>query len=149
MLSLSWDSPFDAESFKIYRDGQFLIEISDQTYDDIVDPGTQYCYTISAVNNVGLEGPQSSEECGTAVFPAAPTLSLSIDGTTATLQWTSVASAQSYRVYQDEGFLIEIEEGLTHSLDIGTGTNTCFTVTSVNDYDTESPSSNEECGQGS
>ena len=38
MLSLSWDSPFDAGSFKIYRDGQFLIEVSDQTYDDIVDP---------------------------------------------------------------------------------------------------------------
>ena len=148
MLSLSWDSPFDAGSFKIYRDGQFLIEVSDQTYDDIVDPGTEYCYTVSAVNNVGLEGPQSSEECGTAEFPASPILSLTIDGTTATLQWTSVASAQSYRIYQDGSFIIELE-GLTHSLDIGTGTNTCFTVTSVNSYDTESPSSNEECGQGS
>ena len=148
IISLSWDTPSDAESYKIYKDGQFLAEISDQTYEDVAQPGTQYCYSISAVNSVGLEGPQSTEECATALFPDAPTLSLSIDGTTANLQWTSISSAQSYRVYQEEVFLIEVEE-LNHSLDIGTGVNTCFKVTSVNGYDTESPYSNEECGEGS
>ena len=80
--------------------------MSEQTYDDVAQPGTQYCYSISAVNGVGLEGPQSTEECATALFPDAPVLSLSVSGTTATLQWTSIASAQSYRVYQDEVFLI-------------------------------------------
>ena len=148
IISLSWDTPSDAESYKIYKDGQFLAEISDQTYEDVAQPGTQYCYSISAVNSVGLEGPQSTEECATALFPDTPTLSLSIDGTTANLQWTSISSAQSYRVYQEEVFLIEVEE-LNHSLDIGTGVNTCFKVTSVNGYDTESPYSNEECGEGS
>ena len=148
IISLSWDTPSDAESYKIYKDGQFLAEISDQIYEDVAQPGTQYCYSISAVNTVGLEGPQSTEECETALFPDAPTLSLSIDGTTANLQWTSISSAQSYRVYQEEVFLIEVEE-LNHSLDIGTGVNTCFKVTSVNGYDTESPYSNEECGEGS
>ena len=148
IISLSWDTPSDAESYKIYKDGQFLAEISDQIYEDVAQPGTQYCYSISAVNSVGLEGPQSTEECATALFPDTPTLSLSIDGTTANLQWTSISSAQSYRVYQEEVFLIEVEE-LNHSLDIGTGVNTCFKVTSVNGYDTESPYSNEECGEGS
>ena len=148
IISLSWDTPSDAESYKIYKDGQFLAEISDQIYEDVAQPGTQYCYSISAVNSVGLEGPQSTEECATALFPDIPTLSLSIDGTTANLQWTSISSAQSYRVYQEEVFLIEVEE-LNHSLDIGTGVNTCFKVTSVNGYDTESPYSNEECGEGS
>ena len=148
IISLSWDTPSDAESYKIYKDGQFLAEISDQTYEDVAQPGTQYCYSISAVNSVGLEGPPSTEECATALFPDTPTLSLSIDGTTANLQWTSISSAQSYRVYQEEVFLIEVEE-LNHSLDIGTGVNTCFKVTSVNGYDTESPYSNEECGEGS
>ena len=148
IISLSWDTPSDAESYKIYKDGQFMSEVSEQTYEDVAQPGTQYCYSISAVNGVGLEGPQSTEECATALFPDAPVLSLSVSGTTATLQWTSIASAQSYRVYQDEVFLIEVE-GLNHSLDIGTGINTCFEVTCVNGFDTESPVSNEECGEGS
>ena len=148
IISLSWDTPSDAESYKIYKDGQFISEESEQTYEDVAQPGTQYCYSISAVNGVGLEGPQSTEECATALFPDAPVLSLSVSGTTAILQWTSIASAQSYRVYQDEVFLIEVED-LNHSLDIGTGINTCFEVTCVNGFDTESPVSNEECGEGS
>ena len=36
-LSLSWDAPNDAESFKVYKDGSFLVEIGEQTYNDVVD----------------------------------------------------------------------------------------------------------------
>ena len=49
-LSLNWDAPNDAESFKIYKDGSFLVEISEQTFDDVVDPGVEHCFVVSAVN---------------------------------------------------------------------------------------------------
>ena len=77
-LSLNWDAPNDAESFKIYKDGSFLVEISEQTFDDVVDPGVEHCYVVSAVNGVNLEGPLSEEECGTSLYPPSPTLSLAV-----------------------------------------------------------------------
>ena len=147
-LSLNWDAPNDAESFKIYKDGSFLVEISEQTFDDVVDPGVEHCYVVSAVNGVNLEGPLSEEECGTSLYPPSPTLSLAIDGSLANLSWTSVSTAESYRLYQDNVFIIELTV-LNHTLDIGTGTNTCFKVTAVNSIGTESLVSNEECGAGS
>ena len=77
-----------------------------------------------------------------------PVLSLNISGTTATVSWTSVNEATAYRLYKDGSF--EIETGnLTYSLDIGSGVNTCFVVTSINSQGLESESSNEECGEGS
>ena len=103
-INLSWDSPNDAETFKIYKDGNFLIETSEQTLEEIVDPGVEYCYAVSAVNIVNLEGPQSSEECETSLYPPSPTLSLSVDGSLANLTWTSVSTADSYRLYQDNIF---------------------------------------------
>jgi len=148
IISLGWDAPNDAESYKIYRDGTFLVEINEQTYDDIVDPGIQYCYTVSAVNSVNLEGPQSSEECETSLYPPSPTLSITIDGSLANLSWTSVSTAESYRLYQDDVFIFELTV-LNHTIDIGTGTNTCFKVTAVNALGTESLFSNELCGEGS
>ena len=147
-LSLNWDAPNDAESFKIYKDGSFLVEISEQTFDDVVDPGVEHCYEVSAVNGVNLEGPLSEEECGTSLYPPSPTLSLAVNGSLANLSWTSVSTAESYRLYQDDAFIIELTV-LNHTLDIGTGTNTCFTVTAVNSIGTESLLSNEECGAGS
>ena len=147
-ISLSWDAPNDAESYKIYKNGSFLTEINEQFLDDVVVPGTEFCYTVSAVNIVSLEGPQSTEVCETSLYPSSPTLSLSIDGSLANLTWTSVSTAESYRLYQDDVFIIELAV-LNHTLDIGTGSNTCFKVTSVNSIGTESLVSNEECGEGS
>jgi hypothetical protein len=147
-ISLSWDAPNDAESYKIYRDGSFLLETNELTYDDVVDPGVEYCYAVSAVNSVNLEGPQSSEVCETALYPPSPTLSMTIDGSLANLSWTSVSTAESYRLYQDDVFIFELTV-LNHTIDIGTGTNTCFKVTAVNALGTESLFSNELCGEGS
>ena len=147
-ISLSWDAPNDAESYKVYKNGSFLTEINEQFLDDVVVPGTEFCYTVSAVNIVNLEGPQSTEVCETSLYPSSPTLSLSIDGSLANLTWTSVSTAESYRLYQDDVFIIELAV-LNHTLDIGTGSNTCFKVTSVNSIGTESLVSNEECGEGS
>lgn len=147
-ISLNWDAPNNAESFKIYKDGSFLVEISEQTFDDVVDPGVEHCYVVSAINGVNLEGPLSEEECGTSLYPPSPTLSLAIDGSLANLSWTSVSTAESYRLYQDNAFITELTV-LNHTLDIGTGTNTCFKVTAVNSIGTESLVSNEECGAGS
>ena len=147
-ISLSWDAPNDAESYKIYKNGSFLTEINEQFLDDVVVPGTEFCYTVSAVNIVNLEGPQSTEVCETSLYPSSPTLSLSIDGSLANLTWTSVSTAESYRLYQDDVFIIELAV-LNHTLDIGTGSNTCFKVTSVNSIGTESLVSNEDCGEGS
>ena len=75
-------------------------------------------------------------------------MAISITGSSATLNWTSIDVAESYRVYQDDNFLLETTD-LTHELDIGTLTNTCFTITSINELGTESIVSNEECGSGS
>ena len=147
-ISLSWDAPYDAESYKVYKNGNFFTETNEQFLDDVVVPGTEFCYTVSAVNIVNLEGPQSTEVCETSLYPPSPTLSLSIDGSLANLTWTSVSTAESYRLYQDNVFIIELAV-LNHTLDIGTGSNTCFKVTSVNSIGTESLVSNEECGEGS
>ena len=83
-----------------------------------------------------------------SLYPPSPTLSIAVNGSLANLSWTSVSTAESYRLYQDDAFIIELTV-LNHTLDIGTGTNTCFTVTAVNSIGTESLLSNEECGAGS
>jgi len=78
----------------------------------------------------------------------APVLSLSVTDSIATLNWISVETADHYRIYQDGGFMEEVTE-TTQDIDIGTGVEICFTVTAVNEYNTESDHSNEECGTGS
>ena len=230
-IFLSWDAPYNASTYKVYRDDSFLIEISNQSYVDSAEGGLEYCYKIAPVNSFNIEGNQSEEICGIPILSAPesfnnilnydniiltwsavnnstayeikrndivlwtgnaltytdndldfsttygytinavdsegtngvlsniltitslpqitpPVLALSVTGTTAILNWTSVEAAAAYRIYKDNVFLLE-ETSLTLELDIGSGLNTCFTITSINDISTESSLSNSECGTGS
>ena len=227
-ISLSWDAPYDAETFKVYRDSVFLVEIPNQSYDDTIEGGVEYCYQISAVNSVGIEGPLSDEECGVPQLPApesfsaaindtnvtlvwaavdnasgyiiyrdnteiwngtdltltdlglnysttyiynvvafdldetngtesdplsvtmpeeltAPVFSLSVTGTDGSLSWTSISSATAYRVHQDSVFIDEIT-ATSYDIVLEEGISTCFYVTAINDFGSESDPSNEECG---
>jgi len=123
-ISLSWDAPYNAETFKVYRDNDFLVEISEQSYDDIIQAGVEYCYQISAVNSVAIEGPLSDEECGIPQLPAPESFSYTISDTNLTLVWAAVDSASGYIVYRDN---TEIWNGTALTLtDLGLDYNTTY-----------------------
>ena len=50
-IGLSWETPYNAEKFFIYRENEFITETSETSYNDAsVIPGVIYCYQISAVS---------------------------------------------------------------------------------------------------
>ncbi len=62
-ISLKWDMVTDAEGYNVYRDGEFVNNVIDETY---IDKGlkynTEYCYTITAIIE-GKETEHSNEVC--------------------------------------------------------------------------------------
>ena len=101
-INLSWETPYNAEKFFIYRENEFITETSETSYNDAsVVPGTIYCYQISAVNALNIEGPRSESECNKALIPAPENLSGIINQDTITLSWSPVSDASQYRLYRD------------------------------------------------
>jgi len=145
--TLSWTSVSSATGYRIFKDNTFVEEVTTTSYGTELTHGIESCFSVTAFNDVGSESDASNEECGTGDF-TPPVLSLSITDSTASLNWNSVVSAEIYWVYQDSTFLVEVSD-ITLDVEIGTGTETCFGVTAVNSYGTESGTSNEECGTGS
>ena len=128
-ISLSWDAPYDAVSFKIYRDAVFLVETSDQTYNDTIDGGILYCYTVSAVNSVAIEGPQSDEQCGVPLLPVPGSFSSTVNYGNVELIWSAVENAMGYTVYRDDS---EIWSGASVSYtdeDVNYNTTYMYTIT--------------------
>ena len=96
----------------------------------------------------GDEGPQSDPVSVTTHDQVtAPTLSLVTDSTSFNLNWTTVGPANSYRLYKDTSFLIELQNTL-YTDTVDSGITSCYTVSAVDAYDTEGPYSIEECGTG-
>ena len=106
LINLSWDIPYGAEQFKIYRDDEF-ISLSNETVftDTSVIPGTVYCYQITAINNQNIEGPLSEDECNKALIPAPLNFNGVVMQDTVSLTWSSVNEAIQYRIYRNGGIL--------------------------------------------
>ena len=149
-ITLTWSPVTGASAYSLARDGSEIYNGSDLSYDDNdLEYGTTYNYTILTINSSGENGPASSPlEITINGELIAPVLSLSVTDSIATLNWASVETADHYRIYHGGDFMEEVTE-TTQDINIGTGVEICFTVTAVNEYNTESDHSNEECGTGS
>jgi YD repeat-containing protein len=102
---LEWEAVEGALAYNLYFGGNLLAG----PFEDLVveiqvpEPG-EYCFTVTAVNEVG-ESEHSEEVCVTVTVPegmeapAAPVLEVTLDGNKAILSWEAVEGATYYDVY--------------------------------------------------
>ena len=50
-------------AYRIYRDSELVTEVTNTTYEDFVEPGKFFCYTIKVKDKYETEGPSSNSEC--------------------------------------------------------------------------------------
>ena len=108
-VTLQWDASSDTQSYEVYE------STAGSTFNNIGDTastswqtsglniGTQYCFEISAENNIGQSG-MSNEKCLTptssSTIPNPPTLeTATADNGSVKLSWTSAIGASSYTVF--------------------------------------------------
>ena len=107
-INLSWTASAGAVSYKIYRGGTYLKSVTATTAADTgINPNTQYCYAVSAVDGTGIESAQTSQMCASTPALVAPT-NLSVAAATSdriTLSWTLATGAAGYRMYRGGVYL--------------------------------------------
>lgn len=113
-IALSWNAASTAESYDIYRNNDFIKNVTSTTYNDgELNPATEYCYTVVSVCE-NEESEHSSQACATTnelIIPCdTPTsLEATIEENPAnfdynfkvTLTWDEVENAESYIVYMN------------------------------------------------
>ena len=62
-ITLIWDELANAQSYNVYRDGEKVANVTEETYtDNGLVHNTEYCYTVTGMNNV-YEYEHSDEVC--------------------------------------------------------------------------------------
>ena len=103
-VHLTWEAVEGATYYRLYYGENKLSEFEETAVDiQVIEAGT-YCFTVTAVNEIG-ESEHSNEACAEIVvnedleIPAAPTLEARIENESAILSWNSVEGATYYDVY--------------------------------------------------
>ncbi len=69
-IRISWTDVKDAKSYKVYRDGNEIANVTETYYlDTNLEDSTKYCYTVTALNG-DIESEKSEEACNTTLVIA-------------------------------------------------------------------------------
>lgn len=149
-IALSWNGVAGATSYKVYQNGAEVATVTTNSYNaEGLNAGTNYCYTVKAVNSYGVGSAASNEDCATTWLPQPPTAPTNLQATpggeSVSLTWDAAERATSYRVYNGNTLVAENVQGTSYVVTgLTAGTNYCFTVTAVN-IAGESAHSNQAC----
>ena len=133
-VTLAWGSVSGATSYQVLRGGTLLATTPTPSYvDTAVLNGTTYSYTVIAVGPSSQSAPTAAVTATPAPAVAgAPTGLSGVAGDKiATLTWTAVPSATSYKLYRD-GILVASPTGNTYNdSNLTNGVTYSYTVSAV------------------
>ena len=133
-LRLTWDAVEGADEYNIYE-GDEVIGTLAQTSVDVteLDPATQYCFTVTAVNKGG-ESEKSAEVCETTLASPNTPQNLTVIAFVQNelrLTWDAVEGATKYNVYQFDELLGSISSTSVDIYDLASDTRYCFSVSAI------------------
>ena len=110
-VDLSWTdlSPV-ATFYKVFRNGSYLGDFDNPSFSDNVAPGKEYCYSVSAADQYGTEGEQSSTECGKGQFAPPSNFSAEVMRNTVSFKWKSVEGVSGYHLYRNDELILTTQE---------------------------------------
>ena len=137
-IALSWDAVNGATSYNVYNNETVIAsELTVTSYEVTgLTANTEYCYTVTAVNEIG-ESEKSAETCVTtwAPAPATPTglTATAVDDKSITLAWTASQYATTYNIYDNNSvFIAEVTETTYTVTGLDAETEYCFAVSAEN-----------------
>ena len=146
--AFTWEPVLAASGYRIYRDGELVLDTPDAT--EFVDANlkydTYYTYEACSYDQVGDEGPKITYPITTHEEVLSVGLTAEADLEKVTLNWekSNLRVDHAYRIYRDSELVTEITN-TTYEDFVEPGKFFCYTITVKDKYDTEGPASNSEC----
>jgi fibronectin type 3 domain-containing protein len=164
-IGLSWAGSSDddrVDGYNIFRDGVLLRSSQPIVFtDNTADPGTRYCYTVTAFDSAGNESTASAESCATTPADTEdPTVPTDVTATFSDSNGqpdVSVAWAAStddgvvryYKVYRNNVYVADAADTVYEDADLQPDTGYCYTISAVDAAAKESAQSEAACARES
>ena len=110
-IELDWTLVDPAINYKIYRNGNYMADTKNLNFIDNVQPGDEFCYTISAEDTFQTVGIQAEVQCIKAWFAPPANFKGTVNRNQISLSWTAVMGASGYHLYQNDELIFTTEDG--------------------------------------
>ena len=133
-VELTWEAAERATSYNIYRNNEFLINVTETSYiDEELTPNTDYCYVVRAYNDI-MESVASEKACAKTdklILDYPEEVSAKSAGTSSiVVSWSPVAKAAGYYIYWGESVIGQTSDTTYTVEDLNPNTEYCYNITS-------------------
>lgn len=142
-IILEWKDNKQAVMYKLYENDIELYTGEDTRFEKPVNPGAEFCYTVKAVGNYGLEGKISSKKCISAKTQSPRDVKIDVYKNTFSLSWSNVDGALSYNLYRDDIMIGNVSENKYKDLDVDFDKEYFYKITALDKLNIESDPSIE------
>ena len=109
-ISLSWKDISQAKSYTLYENGEEIYSGEEARYEKEVTPGLEYCYTVKASADFGLEGELSNPSCVSARTKIPRNIKIETYKNTFSFIWSYVNGAVSYNIFRDNKKIASVND---------------------------------------
>ena len=146
--AFNWEPVLGASGYRIYRDGELILDTPDATelVDQDLEYDTYYTYEANSYDKDGDSGPKITYPLTTHEKVLAVDLTAEADLEKVSLNWSKskLRVDHAYRVYRDNELLALVRD-TSYQDPVPAGKYYCYEISVVDEFDTEGPRSNSEC----
>ena len=109
-ITLTWKDIRQAKLYTLYENNNEIYSGESPRFDKKVTPGMEYCYTVKASSDFGLEGELSQPNCISAKTQSPRNIKINVFKNTFSFFWTPVQGAINYNIYRDDKKIATVED---------------------------------------
>ena len=145
-IIIEWNDIKQANNYILYENGIEIYQGRENRFEKNELPGKEFCYSVQAMGNFGLEGQRSEEYCTSVPTTIPRDIKIDVSKNQLTLKWSAVNGALSYIIYRNNEKIINTD--ITSYKDSGLefGTDYFYKISALDALDKESHPSVEVKG---
>ena len=142
-ISISWRDIKQAKLYTLFENGKKIYVGEDTRFEKDIPPGLEYCYTIQASGNYGLNGELSTSSCASAPTQSPRDIKIDVYKNDLSLVWGEVEGAVGYLIYRDNEKIGEVNTTSLKDIDLEFGKDYFYKISALDALNIESQTSTE------
>ena len=137
-ISLDWKDIKQAKIYTLYENGVEIYSGESPRFEKTVTPGIEYCYTVKASSDFGLEGEMSSMSCISAKTKVPRNIKIDVYKNTFSFHWSYVKGALEYNIFRDDEKIATVNDTSFQDINLEFDTEYYYRISAVDALNKES-----------
>ena len=137
-ISFSWKDINQAKLYKLYENGEKIYSGEEARFEKKVTPGIEYCYTLKASSDFGIEGELSNSTCASARTQIPRNIKIDTYQNTFSLKWSYVNGAVAYNIFRNDQKIATVNDTAFQDINLEYDKEYYYKITAVDGLNKES-----------